>query len=82
MDKPNGDLPEIIFDDKTAACLPNARQEAAFSRLLELQALLVGRLIDGSGLDELTGALAEFMNCGVLIEDAGSSHVSVDFPTG
>lgn len=59
----------------------NARSEQVegLKRSLDMQMLLVSRLLDGNGLNDLTRSLADFIKCSVLIEDSGSSVLSLAF---
>ena len=57
----------------------NSLREAELRRSLDINGLLVKRLLDGSDLDGMTATLAEFMNCCVLISDAGTSFLSIGF---
>ncbi len=60
----------------------NSLREAELRRSLDINGLLVKRLLDGSDLDGMTATLAEFMNCCVLISDAGTSFLSIGFAGG
>ncbi len=54
-------------------------QADELKRTLELHALLLGRLLNGGSLDDLTGCLAGFLRGCVLIEAPGSPVLSIGF---
>ena len=55
----------------------NTLREAELRRSLDINRLLVKCLLDSRDLDGMTATLADFMNCCVLITDAGASVLSL-----
>ena len=83
MDKPYMASPENTFIDvspNSSGSDKQSKRSMELKRSLDMQSLLVERLIDGNGLDDLTCVLADFTKCCVFVEDSHPSILSIGFP--
>ena len=58
---------------------PAIAQVKTLQQTVNIQSQLVGHILSGCGLDDLSQSLSDLMMCCVFVEDAGSSVLSVGF---